>query len=86
MPWDIGKGPVKGTEASIKREGYPRKKVEVLALAKKKEICFSDLCVDRRAYSRDTLSGRGRPMLSYSSISNQFCVMRVQTLWMGMKV
>lgn len=43
MPSKMGKGLVKGAEASIKREGYPRKKVEVLALARKNEICFSDL-------------------------------------------
>ena len=43
MPSKVGKGLIKGAEASIKREGYPREKGEVLALARKNEICFSDL-------------------------------------------
>ena len=43
MPSKVGKGLVKGAEAFIKREGYPREKGEVLALARKNEICFSDL-------------------------------------------
>ena len=60
MPSKVGKGLIKGAEASIKREGYPREKGEVLALARKNEICFSDLGVDRkRAYSRDSRAAEG---------------------------
>lgn len=39
----MGKGPVKGAEASIKREGYPRIKVEVLALARRLKF-VSQIC------------------------------------------
>lgn len=57
-----------------------------LSLARKRKGCFSDLWVNKTTVQNKTdLSCRGRPAVSYSSISYWFCI-RTRTLGLGMKV